>query len=261
VLNKGVELGVNFAAVRKNKFTWEVNFNGTYLNNKVKDFGNRNVNTGDISGQGLSGAYSQVIRNDSPLGTFYMLDFLGFDQNGYSMYKDDGLNYFLAGSAIPKFTSGLTNNFTFGNFNASLFFNASTGFYIYNNTANAYFTKGSLKNGRNVTYEAAKSSEAPNNPTDPSNSASVSTRFLEKGDFLRLANASLGYTFPLANVKAIKTLRLSVSGQNLFIITNYTGIDPEVNTNKARDNVPSRGIDYTAYPSARTFTLSLNAGF
>jgi iron complex outermembrane receptor protein len=62
-------------------------------------------------------------------------------------------------------------------------------------------------------------------------------------------------------MKTFKSLRVSLSGQNLFLLTNYTGLDPEINTNKERNGVPSRGIDYTAYPSARTFTLGLNANF
>jgi TonB-dependent starch-binding outer membrane protein SusC len=254
VVNTGVDLGLTFMAIQKERFSWELNYNATILDNSVEGFGNRNVITGNISGQGLSGAYSQVIRNGYDLGSFYMLDFTGFSNEGFATYGNNGLSS-IVGSAIPKFTTSLTNNFTLGKFNASLFFNAATGFYIYNNTANAYFLKGSLKNGRNVTYDAA------NSPENPLNSGSVSTRFLEKGDFLRLANASLGYTFDLMDAKAIKSLRVTLSGQNLFLITDYSGIDPEVSTNKARDNVPSRGIDYTAYPSARTFTLSLNAGF
>lgn len=254
VVNKGVEIGLNVEAVQKNSFSWDLSYNATFLNNKIKDFGNRNVITGDISGQGLSGAYSQVIRNGGSFGTFYLQDFLGYDSNGYGLYKNEGTSYYV-GSALPKFTTGLTNNFTFGRFSASIFINAATGFYVYNNTANAYFLKGSLKNGRNVTYDAA------NSPENPLNSGSVSTRFLEKGDFIRLSNATLGYTFNTASLKSIKSLRVGLSGQNLLLITKYSGIDPEVNTNKARDNVPSRGIDYSAYPSARTFTLSLNAGF
>lgn len=256
VENRGLELGVEFGAIKKSRFTWDINFNATFLKNEVKDFGTRNVITGDINGQGLTGAYSQVIRNGFALGSFYLPTFLGFDAQGFNQYlnSDIGASY-IAGSAIPKFTSGLTNNFTFGRFNASIFLSAATGFYIYNNTANAYFLKGSLKNGRNVSYEAATS------PENPLNSGGVSTRFLEKGDFLRLTNATIGYTFDLVNSKTLKNLRLALQGQNLFLITNYSGIDPEVSTNKARDNVPSRGIDYTAYPSARTFTLSLNAGF
>jgi hypothetical protein len=77
---------------------------------------------------------------------------------------------------------------------------------------------------------------------------------------LRLQNAVLGYTFPITG-KTIKSLRVSVTGQNLFLITSYSGLDPEINTNKERNGVPSRGIDYTSYPSARTFTLGLNASF
>ncbi|HEY0896656.1 MAG TPA: hypothetical protein VGE15_08920, partial [Sphingobacteriaceae bacterium] len=254
VVNKGVDLGITFGAINKDKFSWELVYNATILDNLVKDFGNRNVNTGDINGQGLTGAYSQVIRNNYPLGSFYVQRFQGFDPEGFAMYQDQGLKY-VVGSAIPKFTTGLTNNFTFGNFNASIFLNASTGFYVYNNTANALFLKGSLKNGRNVSYDAA------NSPENPLNSGSVSTRFLEKGDFLRLANATLGYTFNMEAARAVKSLRVSLSGQNLFLITNYSGLDPEINTNAAINEVPSRGIDYTAYPKARIFTLSLNAGF
>jgi iron complex outermembrane receptor protein len=70
----------------------------------------------------------------------------------------------------------------------------------------------------------------------------------------------LGYTFPLKS-KAIKTLRVSFTGQNLFLITGYSGLDPEINTDKQRNDVASKGIDYTSYPKARIFTLGLNAGF
>ena len=263
VVNKGVELGLNLQAVQNTKFTWEVLYNATFLDNKIEDFGGRNVITGNIDGQGLSGAYAQTFTNNSPLFSFKVPVWGGFDANGFSTYPngDEGT---IMGSPIPTFTTGLTNNFTFGKFNASIFINASTGFYIYNNTANAYFLKGNLITGRNVTNEVGNSIE------NPINSGEVSTRFLEKGDFVRLSNVSLGYTFDLKQMKAIKTLRLSVSGQNLALITNYSGLDPEVNTNKARNSagnsdpnfaVPSRGIDYTPYPSARIFTFGINAGF
>ncbi|MCJ8208726.1 SusC/RagA family TonB-linked outer membrane protein [Mucilaginibacter sp. RS28] len=254
VVNKGVDLGLNIALIQGKRFSWDVAYNATILKNVVKNFGGRIIPTGGVNGQGLSGAYAQQIRDGYPLGEFYMPVFTGFDSNGIATYQNNGLSY-LVGSSIPKFTTGLTNNFTFGRWNASFFLNASTGFVIYNNTANAYFLKGSLKNGRNVSYEAATSNE------NPLNSGSVSTRFLEKGDFLRLTNANIGYTFPTGSLKGIRTLRVSITGQNLFLITNYSGLDPEVNTNKALNNIPSRGFDYTAYPNARTFTLGLNAGF
>jgi TonB-linked SusC/RagA family outer membrane protein len=254
VINSGVEVGLNLDAVRKDKFSWDLQYNMTFLNNEVKDFGNRNVITGNINGQGLSGAYSQVITNGEALASFNVPIFGGYDSQGLGIYPNADAGTII-GSAIPTFTAGLTNNFTFGKFNASLFLNAATGFYIYNNTANAYFLKGNLVSGRNVTTDVASSSESP------INSGEVSTRFLEKGDFLRLSNANLGYTFDVSKTKTFKSLRLSLSAQNLFLITDYSGLDPEINTNKERNGVPSRGIDYTAYPSARTFTFGINAGF
>ncbi|MBC7745089.1 MAG: TonB-dependent receptor, partial [Flavobacterium sp.] len=254
VINKGVEFGLNLQAIESDKFNWEVLYNMTFLKNNVENFGNTTVITGDINGQGLSGAYVQTIRNGYPLASFNLPTFEGYDANGLAIYPNDAA-FSVVGSALPTFNAGLTNNFTMGKWNANFFINASTGFYIYNNTANALFTKGSLKNARNVTQDVANSTE------DALNAPEVSTRFLEKGDFVRLANASLGYTFDTKNLSRVKNLRLSLSGQNLLLITNYSGLDPEVNTNKALNSVPSRGIDYTSYPSARTFTFGVSAGF
>ena len=94
-------------------------------------------------------------------------------------------------------------------------------------------------------------------------SADPSTRFLEKGDFVRFQNATLGYNVPLSEDSVFKVLRLSVTGQNLFLITDYSGIDPEVtvNTGDLGSGVPSRGIDWSAFPNPRTFTFGINASF
>ena len=254
VRNTGWEFGVDVQAVKGSKFSWDVNYNMTFLKNEIEDFGQNVVNTGEVSGQGLSGAYAQTFTNGYPLFTFKMPVFLRYNGEGNAVYANGSQDQLL-GSALPKFTAGLTNNFRYGNWNASVFVNAVRGFYVYNNTANALFLKGSLKNGRNVTYDVFNSIENPINP------GSVSTRFLEKGDFVRIANATLGYTFDIKNSKAIKTLNIALSGQNLGLITNYSGLDPEINTDKTRNGVPSRGFDYTAYPRARTFTLGVNVGF
>jgi TonB-linked SusC/RagA family outer membrane protein len=257
VRNTGVEVGLNFAAVQSSApkgFTWDINYNMTFVKNRVENFGNRNVITGNIDGQGLSGAYAQFIGTGYPLYEFNVSQYNGLDVNGYGIYPNGIDAATPHGSPLPTFYAGLNNTFSYGNFTLSFFLNAQTGFVIYNNTANAFFYKGNLVSGRNVTQAIASTNE------NPLNSGEVSSRFLEKGDFLRLQNASLGYTIPLTG-KAIKSLRVSVTGQNLFLITGYSGIDPEINTNKERNGVPSRGIDYTAYPSARTFTLGLNASF
>jgi iron complex outermembrane receptor protein len=255
VINKGLEIGLELGVVKPSSgnFSWDINYNMTFLKNEVTNFGQNVVNTGEVSGQGLSGAFAQTIVNGSPLFTFKMPVFNRFDADGNGVYAM-GAQDQLVGSALPKFTAGLTNSFTYKNWNASVFMNAVTGFYIYNNTANALFLKGSLKTAHNVTKDVINSIESPINP------GSVSTRFLEKGDFLRLANANLGYTFKLKN-KTIKTMNVALSGQNLALFTKYSGLDPEVDVNKQINGVPSKGFDYTAYPKARTVTLGVNLGF
>lgn len=252
VINRGWEVGLNFKAIRKKDFNWEVNYNMTFIHNEVRDF-NVIVNTGGVSGQGLSGAYAQTFANGYPLFTWKMPTFLGFDGNGNARYDNGGKDQ-LQGSALPKFLVGLNNNFAWKRWTASFFLNAVTGFYVYNNTANALFLRGSIKTAHNITYEAANTNENPINP------GSVSTRFLEKGDFLRLSNATLGYTFDLRS-KTIKTLSVTASGQNLALWTGYTGLDPEVNVDKNINGVPSRGFDYTGYPRPRTVTLGVALGF
>lgn len=259
VINSGVELGLVFQAVQKEKFGWEVLANATYLKNTIKNFGSTNINTGTISGQGLSGAYAQTFRDGYSIFSFNLPTFTGFGTTAdgipnVATYANNGVAS-IVGNPIPKYNLGLTNNFTFGKLSASIFFNGQFGAYIYNNTANALFLKGILRNGRNVTKEVGASSENALNVGSPS------TRFLEKIDFVRLSNANIGYTFDLPQGGFAKSLRVSLTGQNLLLFSGYTGLDPEVNTNKTLDEVPSRGLDYTAFPTPRTFTLGLNVGF
>ena len=156
---------------------------------------------------------------------------------------------------MPTSSAGLLNNFTYGAFDLSFFFNGQFGQYVYNNTANAFFTAGALAGGSNVTKDVVGNGESRGNAPD------VSTRFLEDASFVRLQNFTLGYNFNTSNIDFLSSLRLYVTGQNLFVITNYSGQDPEVNINKALDGVPSLGIDYTPYPKARTFLLGLNVSF
>jgi TonB-dependent starch-binding outer membrane protein SusC len=259
VNNKGLEFSLNAQVVRGAKFRWEVNYNMTFMSNKVTGLGNQILNTGEVNGPGLTGAFAQQIKDGYPLFSWYMQEFTGFDANGLPAYTKDpnGNNNLriLDKSALPTFNAGLTNNFTYGRWNASIFLNAVTGFYVYNNTANGHFLAGILKNGGNVEKSVASSSENPLAPATPS------TRFLEKGDFLRLSNAVISYDFDVKNSKRIKSLTVNLSGQNLALFTNYTGLDPEVNVDKQRGNIPSRGFDYAGYPKARTFTLGVNLGF
>ena len=250
VINKGVEIALYALPMASPRLSWRVDYNMSFLNNVVRGLGT-SVNTGQINGQGLSGAYAQRIADGQPLYAFYMRTFAGFDANGLGVYANNEQLSFV-GSPIPNLTLGLTNSLTFGRLDFSAFLEGAFGQKVYNNTANAIFLKGNLRNGRNVTTDIAASAESPNNFGE------ASTRFLEDGDYLRLSNLSVGYTLPAGGLfRGVRNVRIGVTGQNLFVITKYSGYDPEVNTDKSINGVPSLGIDYTAFPRPRTFTFNV----
>jgi iron complex outermembrane receptor protein len=255
VINTGVEIALNGVIVDGNDFGFEVLANAAFNKNVVENLLGV-YDTGAINGQGLTGAFAQRIASGQPLFAYFLREFGGYDSEGNSVYPNGDFQQFLDGkSPNPTVTGGLTTNFRYKNFDLSAFFNGVFGNYIYSNNANAFFTKGSFANGRNVTKDVVGSDEGPLNAPD------VSTRFLEKGDFVRLANANLSYRVNTNPNSAIKGLRFYLTGQNLALFTNYSGQDPEVNTNKQINGIPSFGIDYTAYPRARTFTLGANISF
>ncbi len=250
--NKGIELSLNVIAIDSKDFSWQIQLNGAANSNTVKDL-EGTYDTGEINGQGLTGAFVQRLAAGQPLYSFFLRDFTGYDKDGVSLYNGD-FQQFLGQSPLPKFTGGITNSFSYKGLDASFFINIVRGGYIYSNTANAYFTKGSLNNGRNVTTDVPSSAEGKWNAPD------VSSRFLEKGDFTRLANVNLGYNLK-PGFAGISNLRIYVTGQNLLTFTGYTGQDPEVSTNKSINGIPSFGIDYSAYPRAKTIMGGINVTF
>lgn len=254
VVNQGIELALNVVAVDKADFNWDVMFNVAYNDNEVKNFDGL-INTGDIDGQGLTGAFAQRIAEGQPLYAYFLRGFEGFDSEGISIYPNGDFQEFNGTSPLPTVTGGLTNTLRYKNFDLNIFFTGQFGHYIYSNTANALFTAGSLANGRNVTRDVVGNGEGNLNAPD------VSTRFLEKGDFVRLQNVSLGYRVDTGNSSVVSALRFFVTGQNLAVFTGYSGQDPEVSVSKPINGVPSIGIDYTAYPRATTVTFGASITF
>ena len=256
IVSQGIEANLTYQVVQKQNFSWESSLNLTTLNIVAQNIGTDQA-VGGISGQGLSGAYAERITSGYAPFSFFTPTFTGFDANGYSTYADNGKSTY-QGSPFAKLRLGLTNNFTFGRWSASLFINGQFGGKIYNNTTNALFVKGALKNARNVTYDVANSSENGLNP------ASVSSRFIEKSDYVRITNLTISRSFSMPQGGFAKSLSISITGQNLFIFTGYTGLNPDVNTvtyNGNGNGIPSLGIDYVPYPTPRTVTLGLNVGF
>ena len=258
IINNGIELSLNGLLFQKKDLTLEIGGNFSYIKNEVKNLPVKLIETGNASGQGLSDTRVQIITNGEPIGTFYGMMFQGFDSNGKSVYKTDGegneVKDYL-GSALPDFTYSLTSKLQFKGFDFSMFWYGSHGNKVYNNTANALFTKGALDKGYNVIQEVLYSNESPDN------SNAFSSRFIEDASFLRLSNITVGYTFDAKKLDWLSSARIYVTGNNLALITNYSGYDPEVNTDANQDGVPSLGIDYTQYPKPRTFTFGVNLTF
>lgn len=254
VENKGWELSLTFEAIDNEDVSFSIGGNIAKNNNMVKDFGGE-LDAGQIYGQGLSGAYAQRLAGGYPLFSYHLREFEGFDANGQPI--GDNQTY-VNKSALPTWNAGLSMNIRYKNFDLAAYMNGQFGHYIYNNTQNGFFTAGSINNARNVTPDVLTSGESG------AAEAAVSTRFLEKGNFFRMQNLNLGYTVPLDG-SFIKSLRFNFSAQNLFVITEYTGLDPEVSSSPANNgllnSLPTAGIDYTAYPRPRTFTLGFSASF
>ncbi|MDI9882139.1 SusC/RagA family TonB-linked outer membrane protein [Flectobacillus longus] len=255
IRNKGVEVSLTYQVLAGKKLDWEVSGNATFLKNEVARLDVSTIQTGNLYGQGLSGAFIQPITQGYPLYGFFLADFLGYDENGNTKLSADKT---YKGSPFPTMTWGLNNSFSLGSWNASLFINGQQGGYVYNNTANAVLNRASVKQGNNVTNYTISSTTGQAFGDAPV----PSSFYLEKSDFIRVSNFSLGYTFKLPANSFAKSLNISLTGQNLLLISNYSGLDPEVtNTAATRNGVPSLGIDYISYPKARTFSLGINANF
>lgn len=255
VENKGWELSLAYRAFENSSGSLTVAGNISHNKNEVKDFAGE-LNAGQIYGQGLSGAYAQRLAGGHPLFAYHLREFEGFDENGQPIGDDQT---YIGKSALPTWNVGFSVNGNYKNFDFGMNLTGQYGHYIYNNARNAFFTAGSINGGRNVT------SDVPGSGESASAEAAVSTRFLEKGDFLRMQNLSVGYKIPLGDDVPVKNLRVSFSAQNLFVITDYSGLDPEVSTNPANysllNGLPTAGIDYAAYPRPRTYTLGISATF
>ena len=212
------------------------------MDNVVEDSPFTILTTGSASGSGLTGATINGLINGYPVGSFYMQRFLGIGSDGLSIFEDseDG-GRMVTGHALPDNMYNFFAEFGYKNFDLGFNFNGVSGNMIYNNTAMNKFYKALLAKSVNTTDKAIEYPEE-----SIINSSSVSTRYLENGSFFRLNNVTLGYNFDTDAIGIgswAQELRLSITGQNLFVITDYSGFDPEVNQDRSVDGIQSAGID------------------
>jgi iron complex outermembrane receptor protein len=264
--NNGLELTLDYKGNIKDDFTYRIGGNIAYIQNKVKDSPYSVLTTGAAQGSGQTGATINGYINNESIGAFYMFQFDGIDADGQNIYKDingDGEvlenDRSVVGSAIPKFNYAYNLNFSYKSIDLGLNFNGVVGNKIYNHTIMTLFNKAQLAKSNNTTDFAT---EFPDESL--SNSNTVSTRYLENGSFLRLNNATIAYNLNVDKIglkNMFQNVRFSVTGQNLFVITDYSGFDPEMNTGSSSAGIQTFGIDRFTYPRAKTILLGLNIAF
>jgi iron complex outermembrane receptor protein len=263
VKNTGFEFMIDGKIVKQDDFQWNATFNISTNKNNVEALSNDEFEREEIlqystSGVVSNGANIQIIRPGLSLGTFYGRKFTGYDGDGLETYLDedgeDGADLVEIGCALPKIVYGFSNYFYWKGFDASLTFRGVSGVDVYNNTE-AEFAYKATTPGVNV-LESALSS-----PASRTQNSEFSSQWIQDGSYFRLDNLSIGYTFNTDDISFISRARVYVTGQNLFVITDYTGYDPEVRTNTNRGNVAPLGIDYLMYPRPRVFTLGASIAF
>jgi TonB-linked SusC/RagA family outer membrane protein len=267
ITNQGLEVGLNYRYASQRGFRFDLGGNITFIKNVVNNSPYSVITSGSATGPGLTSATVNGYVNGQPIGTFFLREYIGVDDKGVSKYSDidgDGIggtdkDRIAAGSALPTQQFNLNARVGYKGFDLTANFNGVSGNKLYDNTANALFYKARLVKGLNGPAEAVGE---PNESIN--NSAPVSTRFLKDGAFFRLNNLTLSYSLDpkLIGMKRwISNVRLSATGQNLFVITKYNGYDPEVNTDRTVNGISSYGIDYLSYPKARSFVFGLNLTF
>ena len=254
VENKGIEFELNGKIVNKSDFNWNASINISANRNKILSLANDKWQGKDMKAApagGLSGTYSQLITPGQPLGTFYGPVFTGI-VDGVEKFEEGGDQ--VIGTAQPDFIFGISNTFTYKNWDLNINFRGSVGNDVYNSTGNYVGYLIDLP-ARNVITEAITSGVGADQPKK------YSSRWIEDGSFLRLDNLSLGYTFNVKNT-FLSNARLYLSGQNLLLFTGYSGLDPEVNSDvSGGSGVLPLGVDYLAYPKAKTISIGASITF
>lgn len=268
--NKGIELLVNVDVVRNKTFNWNTSINLSHNKNEVTRlssdlYSTDRVYTGDPWIRGASGVTSHVIEEGRPVGQFFMLKCNGLDAdgkfiiediNGDGQITDDDRTY--VGSAQPDLTFGWNNSFGWKNWDASFFIRGTIGNKVLNNPVAAY---------GNNTYISGNNAMKNDNLMKYRENSRVCSFYLEDASFARLDNMSIGYTFNTKKLDWLDKARVYVAAQNLFVITGYSGLDPEVelfrgDNRQDQDAGLSPGIEARNYfPKARSFTFGINLTF
>lgn len=273
--NQGIEVAINAIPVQTKDFEWKTTLTFAHnatkllsLSNDLYETANRHYEAGLGEPISLS---TQIMEVGKPLGQWYGLKSVGVSENGLwmienpttgeieefndNMLTDKETYYQNLGNAIPKFNLGWSNSFRYKDFDLSMQFTGQFGFKILNE-ARAYYENNAVNYNR--LKSAAEAPYGDGNVLKPAQKQTFVSYYLCNGNYLKLSNITLGYNVPLKENKFVSGIRAFVSGENLFTITAYDGLDPELTNSDPRYS----GIDSRdKYPSIRTFTFGLNVTF
>ncbi len=291
--NKGLELAVNIAVIKQKDFGIDLGFNYTHQTNRVLSLyldqdviisngtGNYNIlrrgqTINALYGYQFEGVNSSngnpvyrkadgsLIMGNIPNSSYFSISDLNSGVVGTASSLS-GADRMILGSAIPKYYGGITSTMRYKQFAADILLRFAGGNKVMNITKQeSLLNQGFMNNGKYILNRWQKPGDVTDVPRMWYNrdnftnlNQQASSRFIEKGDFLRFDNLSISYDFsqPLLShifKSTVKSFRFFVQAQNLFVITDYTGIDP--------DNIDERGLDYNTIPPARTLSLGINIG-
>lgn len=272
--NKGVELSLHAVPFQTQDFRWNIDFNMSHNKNKVKSLSNDKYNAGVLNRYnpnlpGASTATIQRIIEGRPIGTFYMWEWAGYNDQGISQYyvhdektgertgetttTPQEKDRTIVGNAQPKLTLAWNNTFNYKKWDLNIFFTGVFGQKIFNELKAYYSYVPNVATGKNILKDAATEQKI----TD-TNCSLPSDRYLENGSYFKLTTATLGYTFDNCFDGWIKSIRLYVSGNNLFTITGYSGRDPEINLGGETPGVDTRSDHF---PRTRQFLFGATINF
>jgi TonB-linked SusC/RagA family outer membrane protein len=272
--NRGFDFNLQTVNVRsgdRSGFEWTSDLNMTFNRNRVTELYGGQPITGTVSSR-----ITSVAAVGQPLGTFFLVEFLRVDpQTGNAVYRTNALKDSLSptaadaryvGNPQPTYYGGFTNTLTYKGLDLRGFLQFSQG----NKALNLFriFADDGGAGADNKVASALNRWQKPGDITNvprmgsTSGSSVRSSRFVEDASFVRFGEVTLGYRLPASLTRSMRAdnARLYVSGRNLYTWTKYTGYNPDVNSNGANSNIVM-GVDYYAYPLARTFTFGLSAGW
>jgi TonB-linked SusC/RagA family outer membrane protein len=256
-------------------FKWNTTLNLAANRNKILN----------LDGQVITGGFINQAVEGQPIGSFFSIEYAGVDaSNGDALYytndeRPDGTRdrtttndpnaaqRVVIGNPNPKLIGGITNNISYKGFEFSILFQGQYGNDIYNGggkfqSANGDFFDNQTTDQLNRWRQPGDITNIPQARLFGANGTTESSRYIQRGDYLRLKNTTLSYTLPSSVTSRLKMdrVRLYVTGQNLLTITNYTGWDPEVNADYLAGNI-GLGNDFYSAPQAKTIIVGINLGF